>query len=195
MKPIRTFVAVEVWPEIRERARWLIRQFEGTSAQVRWTDTAQLHLTMNFLGDVSARDIPAVCQNVSQVTSQFAPFDVEIANVGVFPSYTNPRTIWIGVGDGSDQLVKLYEALADNLIELGFRPEGRRFRPHLTIGRVRAMPDGPDDLVERLQQHAEFEAGPMMISEVTVFSSEMQRTGPVYEVLGHADLAAPKESS
>ncbi len=188
MQNIRTFTAVEVWPEIRERARMLINRFKDTTAKVAWVKPDQMHLTMNFLGDVPMNEIPAVCKAVDEATASFQPFDVEMAGVGVFPSYDNPRTIWLGVGDGSDQLISLHTALQDRLGDLGFRIEARRFHPHLTLGRVRSIPEGPGQLAGLIKQHADFEAGPMMVSEVTVFSSELGREGPRYESLGHGEL-------
>ena len=188
MQNIRTFTAVEVWPEIRERARLLINRFKDTTAKVTWIKPDQMHLTMNFLGDVPMNDIPAVCKAVAEAAEPFKPFDVEMAGVGVFPSYDNPRTIWLGVGDGSEELVSLHTALQERLGDLGFRIEARRFHPHLTLGRVRSVPQGPGQLAGLIKQHAEFEAGPMMVSEVTVFSSELGREGPRYEALGHGEL-------
>ncbi|MEX2137795.1 MAG: RNA 2',3'-cyclic phosphodiesterase [Pirellulales bacterium] len=188
MQNVRTFTAVEVWPEIRERARVLINRFKETTAKVSWAKPDQMHLTMNFLGDVPMNDIAAVCKAVAEAVEPFKPFDVEMAGVGVFPSYDNPRTIWLGVGDGSEELASLHTALQDRLGNLGFRIEARRFHPHLTLGRVRSVPTGPGQLAGLIKQQADFEAGPMMVSEITVFSSELGREGPTYEALGHGEL-------
>jgi 2'-5' RNA ligase len=188
MQNIRTFLAVEIWPEIRERAKSIINRLQDTPAKVTWVKPDQMHLTMNFLGDVPMNEIPAVCKVAADSVRSFAAFDIEMAGIGVFPSYENPRTIWLGVGDGSDQLVALHAALEQGLSKLGFRVEARRFRPHLTLGRVRGLPEGPGRLAGALKQHADFEAGPMMVSEITVFSSELGRNGPTYEILGHGEL-------
>jgi 2'-5' RNA ligase len=188
MSQIRTFVAVEVWPEIRERMKSIVNRLKDTTAKVTWVKPDQMHLTMNFLGDVDMNEIPTVCKAVAEAARPFAPFDIEMAGIGVFPSYENPRTIWLGVGDGAGRLIELHGALERQLGELGFRIEARRFRPHLTIGRVRSLPEGAGQLSGQLKQLADFEAGPMMISEVTVFSSELGRNGPSYEPLGHGEL-------
>ncbi len=188
MEVLRTFVAIEVSPEISDRARGLIKQISGTSAKVHWTDPTKMHLTLNFLGNVPLNEIPAVCKHVVEAVGPLPAFDVEMATVGVFPSYNNPRTIWLGVEEGAEQLVELHQALVEKLSLLGFRPEGRRYRPHLTLGRVRTLPNGADELSDVLKKFATFEAGPMMIAEVTVLSSEMARGGPVYEPLGYAEL-------
>jgi 2'-5' RNA ligase len=189
MSNVRTFTAVEVWPEIRERARSIVNRLKDAPAKVTWVKHDQMHLTMNFLGDVPLNDIPAVCKAVAGAAAPFAPFDIEMAGVGVFPSFHNPRTIWLGVGDGSEKLIALHGALADRLGELGFRVEARRFHPHLTLGRVRSLPNGAGDLAALIKELADYEAGPMMVSEVTVFSSELAREGPLYEALGHGELS------
>jgi len=73
------------------------------------------------------------------------------------------------------------------LAEIGFRPEARRYRPHLTIGRVRGH-SGLAELSERIEAEAAFDGGLTTIYDVAVLSSELTREGPVYQPLGHADL-------
>lgn len=188
MRAIRTFVAVDVWQELRDRARLVIKSLSSAPAKVRWTPPEQMHLTLNFLGDVQLTEVPAVCASVAGAAAPFAPFDVELTGVGVFPSLSNPRTIWLGVAEGGKRLVELHEAIENGLAEAGFRADNRRFRPHLTIGRVRSLPEGPGELAALVAGLEEFEAGPMMVSQVAVYSSELGRDGPRYEVLGHGDL-------
>jgi len=188
MNIVRAFTAVEVWPEIRERTQSVVKRLKEAPAKVTWVKHDQMHLTMNFLGDVPLNDIPAVCKAVAEAAEPFTPFDIVMEGIGVFPGYNNPRTIWLGVGDGREQLIALHTALQNRLGDLGFRVEARRFHPHLTLGRVRSLPNGPAQLAGLIKEHDAFDAGPMMVSEITVFSSELGREGPTYEVLGHAEL-------
>jgi hypothetical protein len=39
-----------------------------------------------------------------------------------------------------------------------------------------------------LKKHADFDAGAMMLDEVTVFSSTLGRDGPNYSVLSHSEM-------
>jgi 2'-5' RNA ligase len=60
--------------------------------------------------------------------------------------------------------------------------------PHITLGRAgRKTP--PRSLVRELAGLAEFEAGSMLVEEVTVFASTLLPDGPQYEVLSRAPLA------
>ncbi len=77
--------------------------------------------------------------------------------------------------------------------KLGFRAEQRRFRPHITLGRVRRSHSGLEELAELIEANAEFDAGPAPVFEVTIFSSELGPKGPRYEPLGHAELEGKAE--
>jgi len=91
---------------------------------------------------------------------------------------------------GTEEMVALHDALESRLAGLGFRSDGRRFRPHLTIGRVRSgSPADVCQLASLLADQQDFVGGSGDVSEVVVFSSESGRGGPVYEPLSHAELS------
>ena len=185
---IRTFVAVEINAAIRERAGKLIESLRSAPAEVKWVDVNNLHLTLKFLGDVPSREIAQVCRAVERGAAETAPFGLEICGAGAFPNARRPRTLWLGVGAGEAEMVALHGHLEKPLKKLGYRTEHRRFHPHLTIGRVRRGGLGVTDLGELVEQRADFPAGEVKVSQVVVFSSRLDRTGPTYEALGRAKL-------
>ena len=187
---LRTFVAVEIGQDVRARAAALIKQLRSTDAKVKWVDTGSMHFTMKFLGEVDVREVPAICGAVTQAVAGMAPFEIEVRGAGAFPTAQRPRTIWLGVGAGTEQMVALHGAIEGSLVDLGFRTEGRRFRPHLTIGRVRSSPAGVSDLGQLIEQNGHFLAGSTIVEDVVVFSSDLTPQGPVYEALGHAELGS-----
>jgi 2'-5' RNA ligase len=189
MRQIRAFVAVQISPPIRDRAKKLIELLRVTEAKVKWVEPQNLHLTLKFLGDVESIELPRICKAVADATAPLPPFEVLVAQAGAFPSGERPRTIWLGATQGQDEMVELHQRVERALSPLGFREEQRRFRPHLTLGRVRQSPYGIPQLGELLQQHRDYEAGAMFVSDVVVVSSELSRTGPVYDPLATIDLA------
>ena len=189
MSLIRTFIAVESPPAIRQRAAALVKRLEVAPAKVRWVDAEAMHWTTNFMGDVPDIEIPAICAEVEAAAKPFTPFELEVRGVGAFPSAGRPRTIWLGVTEGAEQMELLQAALSRHLAKLGFRPEGRRFKPHLTLGRVRDASAGLPELAELLRKHADFLAGHFTVDEVVVFSSRLERSGAVHERLGAGELA------
>jgi RNA 2',3'-cyclic 3'-phosphodiesterase len=187
-KTLRTFVAVEINSTVRARAVELIAALRGTAADVNWVERHNLHLTLKFLGDVHEREIAEVCRAVERGAAEVAPFDLEIRGAGAFPTAARPRTVWLGAGQGAEQMVALHDRVEYYLAELGYREEHRRFQTHLTLGRVRGAGIGIAELGKLLLQQADFEAGHTSVQKVTVFSSTLTPSGPIYEVLGTARL-------
>jgi len=187
-KTLRTFVAVEINGPIRARADELITALAVTTADVNWVESHNLHLTLKFLGDVHQREITEVCRAVARGAAEVEPFELEVRGAGAFPNAARPRTVWIGAGEGAEQMVVLHDRVEAALAKLGYREEHRRFQTHLTIGRVRGAGPGITELGNLLQQQAGFEVGSMTVQKVAVFSSELTPAGPVYEVVGTARL-------
>jgi len=186
-RTLRTFIAVEISAETRSRARQLITRLSGTGAKVSWVKPDCLHLTLKFLGDVDLREIAALGEAVTRATADLPPFEIEVRGAGAFPTAARPRTLWLGVGRGSDEMVALHDAVDGALDGLGYRREQRRFRPHLTIGRVRGERD-LELLGQLVSEHADFAGGVTSIDEVVVMSSELSPDGPDYEPLAIAPL-------
>jgi 2'-5' RNA ligase len=186
---LRTFIAVPIAPELEQQAAVLINKLRFSTAKVKWVEPKNLHWTMKFLGDVDLRETAEICNAVSAAVAPFTPFDIEASGAGAFPDPSRPRTVWLGMGQGSDEMIALHDAIDRALKPLGYRSENRRFRPHITIGRVRqSTVEGIRDLGRLVQENAGFEGGLSSVFEVTIFSSELGREGPTYEPLGHAEL-------
>ncbi len=187
-RSLRTFIAVEISAEVRMRTARLISRLQETGANVRWVKPEHMHITLKFLGDVDLRDIPEVCAAVAHATVDLPPFSFRIAGAGAFPNLTQPRTVWLGVDEGADELTELYSRIEKSLGALGYPAEKRRFRPHLTIGRVRNADRGMAALADVLAEHADYVAGVVDVDEVVTFSSDLDREGPQHEPLATAEL-------
>jgi 2'-5' RNA ligase len=185
---VRTFVAVEIPWEVKDRAQRMIGELRATEAKVKWVAAEHMHWTLKFLGNVDMLEIPPVCAAVKRAVEPLAAFDLEARGAGAFPDGRRPRTVWVGTGLGSEQMIELHDAVEFELARLGYRSENRRFRPHLTIGRVRQSPTGIGELGRLIEKHAEFEGGVSLVDEVVVFSSVLGPDGPRHEPLCHAEL-------
>ena len=84
--------------------------------------------------------------------------------------------MWLGADEGADEIAALHQRIEVALAELGFRREQRRFRPHLTIGRVRNADQGMDGARAAAgRERRIFVAGVIDVDEVVTFSSELER--------------------
>jgi len=185
---IRTFVAIETSSAVRDWAAELIDEFRRTGAEVKWVAPQNLHVTLKFLGDVDAGEIQQVCRAVEQAVADAAPFEFEVRGAGAFPDTRRPRTVWLGIGQGSHQIIALNERIEPPLKKLGFPKEARQFQPHLTIGRIRRGGPGVAELGELIAEHEDLDIGRTLVGEAIVFSSQLGRSGPTYEALARAPL-------
>ena len=187
-RAIRTFVAVETSEAVRRRSGELAELLRAAGAEVKWVEPHNLHFTLAFLGDVAESHVPDVCRAVEQSAAPVAPFALAVRGAGAFPNSARPRTIWLGVGQGLPEMIALHDRIERAIAPMGFRPEGRAFEPHLTIGRVKRPTAALDRLASLLDTHADFDAGQTRVDEVVVFASQLRPSGPVYQPLARARL-------
>jgi 2'-5' RNA ligase len=188
MSRLRTFIAVDPGKAIRSRCVSLQETLARSAERVRWEKPENIHITLLFLGDVDERDLLPVCEAVSAVCVGQGAFPVSFEGVGCFPNLNRPRTIWAGIGTGTQELVALHDALETPLIDLGcYRREERQFKPHLTLGRVKG--EGMSyQLTMALTKQLQWRGGESTIDEVQVMSSELTPDGPIYSVVSTAKL-------
>jgi 2'-5' RNA ligase len=188
--PLRTFIAVAASAEVRGAAVKLMNRLRVSpaAANVKWVAPENLHWTLQFLGDVDDRDIPEVCQAVAAAAGECTIFDIEARGAGAFPTVDRPRILWIGAGEGSREMTVLHAAVERRLKKRGYRGEERRFVPHITLGRA-GRKGQPQSLASELAELADYDAGSMLVDEVTAYSSQLGPDGPTYDVLARAPLA------
>lgn len=191
MARLRTFIAVEIDRAVREKALALQETLARAGTDVKWVEAANLHLTLLFLGEVVDRVVPDVCRAVAAVAARHAPFSMSLEGAGAFPTPRRPKTLWVGVGAGLQEMVALHDDLEGPLLDLGcYRREERRYSPHLTLGRVKG--DRPDDaLATALARQGGWKGGKFPVREVLVLSSQLRPEGPEYTVLSRARLSGP----
>ena len=188
MSRTRTFIAVDISEGVRDHAATLQETLAKTGAEVNWVTPESMHVTLLFLGEVDDRELHAVCRAVKEVAVREPPFTLRVSGVGAFPNARRPKVVWAGIADGADVLRRLYDDLETRMLDLGcYRKEERGYTPHLTLGRVKAERDGLA-LAPELAKRQEWDGGQTTVDEVLVFSSELERDGPVYTVIGRGEL-------
>ena len=190
MARVRTFVGIEIGDVIRTRSAALQAELGRTADGVKWEVPRNFHITLVFLGDVEDRSLPGVCRAVAEAAAGEPPIPLRVSGLGAFPNARRPRTIWAGVADGTEALVRLHDAIEVRLVDLGgYRREERPYTPHLTLGRVRDEAVG-HQLAPLLTRHRDWDGGQTLVEEVVVFASEPGREGPVYTPLGRGELGS-----
>jgi len=184
---IRTFIAIELTPEIHHKLQQLQDVQKSAMPDVRWTKPGNIHLTLKFLGDVEVSRIDKISGIIKDVAGNFSPFEISLAGIGAFPNSRKPNIVWVGVEKGAGQLVELAKAIEDAMEKIGFPREKRPFKPHLTVGRIRELKH-PEATTKGLEQASVGELGSFTVQKVSLIKSQLDPKGSIYTMLSEAFL-------
>jgi 2'-5' RNA ligase len=185
--PLRVFCAVPLPIEIRERAIEHIVQLRQAAPDIRagWERVEKMHITLKFLGEIEADRVASLSEATERAVSALQPFKLSITGAGAFPTPRNPRVLWLGITDHSNELARLQKLLEDECAAAGFQREPRAFHPHLTLARLRT-PQGARRLA-MLHQELGFAPMEFTVNEIVVIRSELTPGGSRYtDVSRHA---------
>lgn len=178
---MRVFLAVELDDSVRKQVGDFmdtVRARLDSSSRIAWTAAENLHLTLIFLGEVEADRIETIDAAVRNALTHEEGGEVALAGSGVFPSWREPRVLWVGVSEGEPLLQRLHARCAEALASLGFPPESRPFHPHLTLGRVKELRDRNTTLRAALETQQPF--GRCAATEVVLMESRLHPQGARY---------------
>ncbi|MFN0094438.1 MAG: RNA 2',3'-cyclic phosphodiesterase [Dehalococcoidia bacterium] len=182
---VRLFVACEVPEDIRNSIGGVIDTLRDRSGSaVRWIRPDGIHVTLKFLGEVPVKKLPAIKLAIQEAVVGHSPFELELDNIGTFGGREGLRIMWMGVAGDVLRLEALVRAVNAALAVVGFEPERRPFRPHLTLGRVR------DEIPTRQRAEIEVAVGKTPVppvswrtAQVSLMRSRMTMQGAMYDVL------------
>ena len=133
---MRLFFAIELSEAVRAALDHAIAPLRVAEPGLAWVPSAKLHLTMKFFGEVPEPDAPRLVAAADAVAARHQSFEMTVGGVGAFPNFRRARVVWIGVAS-DPRLELLHHDLEVVCGEAGFEVEGRPFRPHITLARVR----------------------------------------------------------
>lgn len=186
LKTARLFIALPVSQEIREKCTAIQDAGRKQAGSVRWSDPAQFHLTLLFLGELEPPQDLQVKEVVQDIANNIPPFSVDVARLGVFPDEQSPRVIRVEVS-ASPLLIIMQQRLKNGVAPFGIPFETRPYRPHLTLGRIRKRKES-ERLTHWLKQEEVREVGRCEIKEVMLMQSVLRPEGSLYKCLFSAPL-------
>jgi len=191
MPDYRLFIAIPLPSSVTQALASLQAQLQ-TARPVRWTKPAQIHLTLQFLGDVPTTKIDGLIMALQKTVSPQSAFRLTVETIGVFPNLKRPRVIWAGISGETERLQQLHAAVIGATQQLGFTPETRPFKAHLTLGRTDKRATGRDYAhISRIiaqQQEQIGHIAPLPVSYISLIRSQLKPTGPIYTPLADIPL-------
>ena len=157
MTPMRMFVALPL-PEMAKEhlAEYLEPRQEAGSSELslRWTVPEQWHLTLAFLPEVADRHADELLERLGRAASRRDPLVLRVAGAGAFPHAGHAKVLYAGLEHGLEhdgehdgeheelaRLATLAHKVRAAAAKSGIEVGGGRFRPHLTLARLRRPAD------------------------------------------------------
>jgi RNA 2',3'-cyclic 3'-phosphodiesterase len=180
----RCFIAVCFSDELKLNLSQLqekLKQKLQNPTSVKWADPGNIHLTLQFLGEIDSGLVPKITDGLHGAFGDIHPFTATLAGVGAFPSIHRPRVLWTAIRTGADGMKSLQSCVLRVTEPLGFPREDRPFSPHVTLGRLK---DGRGfDFSAPEREFREVSVGTCQIDRVTLQKSELRPAGPIYSIV------------
>lgn len=186
--PARTFLALDIDDRTRGRLATEGQRLARDGADARWVARKNLHVTLNFLGDVAAARLPDICAAAARAAVRSAAFDFSLGGLCCMPPGDRGRMIWANIDDQNGQMAQLHRALAEAMATLGFPPERHAFRGHVTLARIK-RPRDASRLRAAVAELGNLDFGTQHAAEVVVYTSIRGHGGPTYIPAAHCPLA------
>src|SRR6056297_3438135 len=182
----RTFIAIKIEPGNRLSQAYTKIQNELKNEKIKWVDRHNFHVTLFFLGDTSDKKISEVSRSLAELATAFEAFEITLYGMGVFKNLRKPRVLWAGIRD-FEPLQKMKQSLDQKMSNLGFAPDEREFKPHLTLARIKWI-DDKDKLQQLIDAHHQEQWQSAHIDQIIYFESRLTQSGPVYTPIGRYNL-------
>ncbi|MFH1854724.1 MAG: RNA 2',3'-cyclic phosphodiesterase [Candidatus Omnitrophota bacterium] len=189
MNTIRAFIGVNIGIPAKQQILELINHLKKSNSDVKWVGEPQMHLTLKFLGDIEQDKIPEISNTLKSIALKSSVFEISFSGIGAFPTINRPRIIWLGIGNGSDNLRTLAALVEKEMENMGFTKEERDYKAHLTLGRVRSQKNIKE--LSKLLSETSFKyQANIRIDRLTLFQSTLTQKGAIYTILSEANLAS-----
>ncbi len=185
---MRLFVGIGIPPECRRAVAAALGALRGAGNAVSWVAEPNLHITLKFLGETPPARAGDIGASLEAAAAGIPPFDLYLEGGGAFPESGPPRVLWAGIREPLELVGTLHQNIENALSSAGVPREGRRFHPHITVGRVRGrLPPGFGERFGAAVAGKTFGVAP--VSSFQLYESRLFRTGAVYGVVRGFPLA------
>jgi 2'-5' RNA ligase len=190
---VRLFFAIEIPESVRANLRELQERLKGElGTAFRWTDPDLFHVTLAFLGEVSAERLGELRDRAEEACKGFTSATLHFQGLGCFPSARRPRILWAGVNT-SPEIAPLGTALSRACASLGNGKVEETETLHVTLGRAKEATTRPnaEKVLALIKGEANEDLGSFEANEVLLFESILGR-GPIrHEVVARFRLDSP----
>ena len=184
---MRLFLAVELTSDMVQALARATAPLRAEVPTLSWVPPERCHLTVTFLGDLPASRMERIVAMTNAVAGAHRPLTMHLGGVGAFPNFQGARVVWTGV-EHDARLELLHHDVEMASADEGLELEGRAFRPHVTLARVRTPLGEHEGLrLARVAQAIDFSATQEVMA-ISLFESTLAPTGATYRRVHAATL-------
>ena len=176
----RLFTALEI-PSPLAFSLSLLR---GGLPGARWVDPENYHITLRFIGDIDQRTADEIGGALERVDRP--SFDLAVSGLDAFGG-NKPHSI-VACVTASAALKELQGEHERIIQRIGLEPERRKFRPHITLARIKTASQA--DAAAYLALRGDFRTAPFPVGRFVLLSSRDSRGGGPYVMEEAYPLAA-----
>ena len=169
----RLFVAIRPPEQIRDL---LIDAMDDT-ADFRWQNEEQLHITLRFVGEVDRPVAEDLANALTRVRAE--RFSIRVRGVGRFEQRSS-GALWAGV-EPKEPLAALATKVERVCQDVGLEPERRAFHPHITLARWKGR--RTREVADFLDRTRRLVSEPFEVDAFILFESRLSRHGAHYEAV------------
>ncbi len=161
----------------------------GDLSTVSWTKPQNMHLTLRFLGELSAGTLPVLTRDLAAQLAECYEFQMKYCSLGIFGNLHQPRVLWVGVSEPSQQLYTLTQSL-EKTVKPYTKEASARYMPHITLARFKSRLD--TNMARRLglllEEHKEKSFGTQFVNQIELLQSIFSPQGVSYKPLATFSL-------
>ena len=176
----RLLIAQELDEQLRAELARASAVLYDSGAHVRWVPESNLHLSLFFIGDTPVEHIEDLKDALDTEATQTKPFEFTVSSVGFFGRRNSPRVVWADV-EAVPEMMELQERLSSRLEQLGFKSERRKYKPHITLGRVKSS-QNRKELLKALDEFKALTFGTVYNESCVLMESVLGPSGAKYSI-------------
>ena len=174
---MRLFIAIDLPEQAKESIEKVKSELKGIKG-VKPVAKENIHLTLKFLGEVDNANAKDIIKALEQV--KFKPFKICISKMGFFPSEQRIQVIWADA-EPAEPLFELKKEIDKALPSF---KDDHPFKNHITFARIKYIANDADKKkILELITNKQIEKAEFIVNKFRLYKSDLQPTGPVYEVV------------
>ncbi len=171
----RIFVAISLPEEIRREL--LSYEKRWKNLHVKWTNFHNLHITLEFLGEVNRWELKKILQAVEKTALEIKPFDIKLDKITLGPNSAQAKMFWVMVCVEKN-IIELKDLINKNLKFYDFNlQEEQEFKPHITLARARG------NQLKGKQTNIVLSGMKFKLESIEVMHSQLHSGGVKYKVV------------